>query len=93
MSFSFHTSAPRSEVAAAVKAAGDACFVGSEAAEDIRETIGKTGPIAQAAADAIGREGDVISVSVGGHVNKGHEPVEGWANDSLTISVSVQSGD
>ena len=29
-----------------------------------------------------------FSVSLVGHANPGHEPAEGWANDSVTISIS-----
>lgn len=51
----------------------------------------------KAAVDAVGTivESGVLgdpakkhfSVRISGHTNPGHEPVPGWANDSLTINV------
>lgn len=39
------------------------------------------------ASRAFGHEGNTWNVSFSGHANPGHEPQDGWMNDSLTISI------
>jgi hypothetical protein len=90
MSFSFTVTATRGDVEAAVADAAaryDLTFAG-DAADTTREVIGKVAALAQAQAEAIGRAGDVIAVSVSGHSNPDHAPRDGWAGETLMISVS-----
>lgn len=42
-----------------------------------------------ALAETVGRPEDHVMISVAGHANPGHAPVEGWSDDTLTISISV----
>lgn len=41
----------------------------------------------RALVDAVGRPEDEVSVSLMGHANPGHGPREGWANETITITV------
>ena len=36
---------------------------------------------------AVGSKTHTFSVTLGGHANPGHEPVSGWANDTVSVSV------
>jgi len=41
-------------------------------------------------AKAVGREGDDVFVTLSGHANPGHGPRQGWAAESVTISVTAR---
>lgn len=45
---------------------------------------------AQLLAKAVGRPGDEVSVTLGGHANPDHAPRQGWANETVTVSVSAR---
>lgn len=40
------------------------------------------------ASDAVGEAGTTYSVSASGHANPDHKPVEGWANDTISVSIT-----
>jgi len=60
---------------------------GVEAARAVRVAVGAV----LAAIEAVGGNGADYYVSVAGHVNPDNQPSPGWANDHLTVSVSVKS--
>lgn len=37
----------------------------------------------------LGRSEDLVRVSVSGHANEGHAPSDSWADEALTISLTV----
>jgi len=45
---------------------------------------------AQLLAKHVGRLDDEIVVSESGHANPGHAPRQGWANETITVSVSAR---
>lgn len=42
---------------------------------------------ARALLDVVGRPEDEVSVSLSGHANPDHGPRDGWANETITITV------
>lgn len=50
---------------------------------------------AMIASGALGNPGDgrLFIVSLNGHANPDHEPVPGWANDAITVSVRSEPAD
>lgn len=44
---------------------------------------------AKALAEVVGRPGDEVIVTISGHANPDHAPRPGWANETVTVSVSA----
>lgn len=40
-------------------------------------------------ASAVGRPGDKVMVTTSGHTNPGHGPRAGWANETITVTVTA----
>lgn len=49
--------------------------------DDIEDYIAYIGP-------KIAREGDTLAVSISGHANPSTEPAEGWASNTVSISLT-----
>lgn len=60
----------------------------NDGAEDLIQ-VGQE--VAVQIAAALGDKAQSFSVNISGHGNPGHGPAEGWANETLSVSVSVGS--
>ena len=38
--------------------------------------------------EVVGRDGDQVNVTVSGHANPGHAPTPGWADETVTITIT-----
>lgn len=45
---------------------------------------------AQLLAKVVGRPGDEVSVALSGHANPHHGPRQGWANETVIVTVSAR---
>lgn len=73
-----------------VRAAYDASVVSQfqdDQVEPTREQITEAIAAVSGIVDS-GAVGKQVTVSMYGHANAGHEPADGWANETVTITVS-----
>lgn len=95
MSYSLSVTAPRTEVANQV----DAEIVryveeqvvpgGHQPVDEVQAHLDAVAETVARLATAVGRDEDTIAVSISGHANPGHAPTEGYAEECVTISLSV----
>lgn len=75
----------------------DARGVGSAKDEDLNEAAKEQvemaieSAVSIIASGAVGNDEKDFTVSISGHANENHEPASGWANDTITVSVTQKS--
>ncbi len=60
----------------------------SEWTDEMEEQFEDAKYAARELAYSVGRPDDQVVVSLSGHVNPGHQPRPGWANDMITVTVT-----
>lgn len=90
MSFSFYTEASAETFTQDVDAAAEKNTQANGPYNDgANELISIGVQAANAIKDALGHKAEKFSVSISGHGNPDHGPAEGYANEQLSVAVSV----
>lgn len=91
MSFSLSVTAVHPDVEAAVAdAAARYDLSGNDAPDETRQLLDGVAKLAANAAEVAHLQpGDTVAVSISGHANPEHKPRDGWANNTVTVSVTA----
>lgn len=91
MSFSLSVTAVHPDIESAVAdAAARYDLSGNDAPDETRQVLDGVAKLAADAAEVAHiQPGDTVAISISGHANPGHAPREGWANNTVTVSVTT----
>jgi hypothetical protein len=87
MSWSTHTpeAQPKNSIVVPEPALSD------RVAEEQNDQFSVALEAAKKLAEAVGRPGDEVRITLSGHANPDHAPSVGWADEMITVSVSARA--
>lgn len=95
MSYSFSTAAPRDGIADALRAEGEKAITVAppEHTDAVCDHVDAAIAAVGSLLEVIGPADRPLRVSISGHANTDHEASSSWADETLSISISVQAAE
>jgi hypothetical protein len=92
MSYSFSVSAtPKADLDQAIADKGGEAvgYANDEFKDSQRDHIAAIRNAVAQVLPTFGTDDDLVSVSISGHSNPDHRPLEGWSDETMSISLSI----